>query len=507
MKRVFVIFALGVLGAFIYTISAMQYNYINNVIQVFSGNFLVGYIISGLLGMIALGIIVRVLLKEDYAYNKSYWLLIMVLNPILGIILYGIFARDFQLRKFPSTRPLIANKAFLAYEEDGEDDFSQAHFGSVFDFIKNHTSRAIYKDSTSVKLLNNGDQFFPKLAEEISKAKRFIMMEFYILKTDKIGKKILNLMAKKAQEGLDVYILYDHFGSNKFIDHTYLDHLKDMGIHISVFDQQTLSVFNSNLNFRNHRKVTIIDGDVGFIGGMNLGDEYNHGSAKFGFWRDTQICVKGRGVLGLYNIFIKDWYYVTNQVLDLHRHPEKADQTGFFTVIESGPDFENGLIKNTYLKMMASAKKSIKITTPYLILEPEMMAALKIAAYSGVQIQLMVPGKHDYFTVGYATKSYYEPLLKMGVEIYEYEDKFIHAKTLMIDDLLASIGTVNLDPRSLNLNFEATAIFENATVNDAVKTFNDDLKLSHRVTVEEWRKRGIFTKIAQGWFNLFSPMF
>jgi len=507
MKRVFVIFALGVFGAFVYTISAMQYNYINNVIQVFSGIFVVGFIISGLLGMIALGIIVRVLLKEDYAYNKSYWLLIMVLNPILGIILYGIFARDFQLRKFPKTRPLIASKAFLAYEEDGEDDYQEAHFGSVFSFIKNHTSRAIYKNNTAVTLLNNGDQFFPKLEEEIKKAKRFVMMEFYILKTDNIGQRILNLLGEKLKEGVNVYILYDHFGSNKYIDHTYIEHLKKLGMHIAVFDQQTLSVFNSNLNFRNHRKVTVIDGDVGFIGGMNLGDEYNHRSTRFGFWRDTQIMIKGRGVLGLYNIFIKDWYYVTNHVLDLYRNPSAENQKGFFSVIESGPDFENGLIKDTYLKMFASAKKSIKLTTPYLILEPEMMAAIKIAAFSGVKIQLMVPGKHDYFTVGYATKSYYEPLLKMGVEIYEYENKFIHAKTLMIDDVLASVGTVNIDPRSLNLNFEATAIFENDTVKDVVKTFNDDIQLSKRVTVEEWRQRGIFTRIAQGWFNLFSPMF
>jgi cardiolipin synthase len=135
------------------------------------------------------------------------------------------------------------------------------------------------------------------------------------------------------------------------------------------------------------------------------------------------------------------------------------------------------------------------------------MAALKIAVHSGVEITLIVPGKHDYFAVGFATKSYYEPLLKMNVKIYEYEDRFIHAKTLIIDEKLASVGTVNIDPRSLNLNFEATAIFENSTVKDVNNTFNEDLKKSKEITKEEWRKRGIFTRIAQGWFNLFSPMF
>ncbi|MGE4572695.1 MAG: cardiolipin synthase [Candidatus Izemoplasmatales bacterium] len=506
MKRIFAIFALGVFAAFVYTISAMQYNYINNVIQIFSGNVF-GFIVSGLLGLIAIIILVRVLLKEDYAYNKSYWLLIIVLNPILGMILYGIFARDFHLRKFPKTRPLIANKAFLAYEHKLKEDISKYPYHEVFEFIENHTSRTIYKDNTSVLLLNNGDQFFPKLAEEINKAKDFILMEFYILKTDNIGKKILDLLAKKVQENVKVYVLYDHFGSNKHIDYKYLDDLHKKGIVFSVFDPQTLSVFNSNLNFRNHRKVTVIDGKVGFIGGMNLGDEYNHQSKKFGFWRDTQIMLEGQGVLGLYNVFIKDWYYVNNHVLDFYRLPNKIVDKGLLSVIESGPDFESGLIKHVYLKMITEAKKSIKLTTPYLILEPEIMAALKVAAHSGVRIQLMVPGKHDYIAVGYATKSYYEPLLKMNVEIYEYEDKFIHAKTLMIDDALASVGTVNIDPRSLNLNFEATAVFVNKTVDDLVRTFNEDLLISKRITKEEWRKRGIFTRIAQGWFNLFSPMF
>jgi cardiolipin synthase len=500
------IFALIVLAAFVYTISAMQYNYINNVIQVFSGNVF-GFIVSGLLALIALGIIIKVLLKEDYAYNKSYWLLIMILNPILGIILYGIFARDFQLRKFPKTRPLIASKAFLAYEDKQDKPYEDGDFSDVFNFIKNHTSRAIYKDNTKVTLLNNGDQFFPELEKKIKNAKKYVLMEFYILKTDHIGRKILNLLLEKVKENVKVYILYDHFGSNKHIDYKYLENLTDQGMRISAFDPQTLSVFNSNLNFRNHRKVTVVDGEYGFIGGMNLGDEYNHQSKKFGFWRDTQILVQGQGVKGLYNIFIKDWYYVNNRVIDLERFPSKQDQKGLFTVIESGPDYEVGLIKDVYLKMITMAKKSIKLTTPYLILEPEIMAALKIAVHSGVEITLMVPGKHDYFAVGFATKSYYEPLLKMNVKIYEYEDRFIHAKTLIIDDMLASVGTVNIDPRSLNLNFEATAIFENSTVKDVNNTFNEDLKKSKEITKEEWRKRGIFTRIAQGWFNLFSPMF
>ncbi|MCF7924121.1 MAG: cardiolipin synthase [Candidatus Izimaplasma sp.] len=506
MKRGFFVFAMLVLGAFIYTISAMQYNYINNVISVFSGRIF-GIIVSGFLALIALGIVVKVLLKEDYAYNKSYWILIMILNPILGIILYGIFARDFQLRKFPKTRPLISSKAFLGFEPNNKIEYNKYKYGDIFKFIDKTTNRGVYEDSTNVEILNNGDQFFPRLAKEITAAKNYIFMEFYIVKTDNIGKKILNLLLKKANEGVDIFLLYDHFGSNKCLDNEYMKVLKNAGIQIAVFDPQTLSVFNSNLNFRNHRKVIVIDDKCGFIGGMNLGDEYNHQSKKFGFWRDTQIIVSGSGLLGLYNVFIKDWYYVTNRVIDKPRNFKPINDKGLFSVIESGPDYENGHIRDVYLKMINLAKKSVKITTPYLIIEPELLAAIQIASKSGVQVDLLVPGKHDYLTVGYATKSYYEQLLKINVRIYEYEDVFIHSKILIIDDEIASVGTVNLDPRSLHLNFEATAIFKNSAVKKLVETYNEDLNKSKQIIAEEWKKRGLFTKIAQGIFNLFSPMF
>ena len=240
---------------------------------------------------------------------------------------------------------------------------------------------------------------------------------------------------------------------------------------------------------------------------MNLADEYNHEDPKFGFWRDTHVMMQGNGVSSIQNVFVKDWYYITANVLDYPLDKTKMDFQGFFSIIESGPDFENGLIRDVYLKMISRAKKSIKLVTPYLIIEPELMAALKIASKSGVEIQLLVPGKHDYFTVGYATKSYYEQLLLIGVKIYEFTDTFVHSKIIIVDNKVASVGSVNLDPRSFHLNFEVTSIFENLAVKDLVKSFNQDLKSSTQIDLETWQKRGIMQRIIQGWFNLFSPMF
>ncbi|MFA7075052.1 MAG: cardiolipin synthase [Candidatus Izemoplasmatales bacterium] len=506
MKRIFVILALGVVGLFVYTLTLVQYTYVTSLASVFRSKTVL-YIMAGMFWFLALGVVIRVLLKSSYAYNKSYWILIIVLNPILGVFLYYIFARDFQTHKFWKTRPLIAKKAFLGLEEITQIDYESYEYGDIFKFISTTTGRAIYKDDTYVEILDNGDKFFPRLMKELELAKDYIFMEFYIVKNDNIGKKVLDILKKKAIEGVDVYLIYDHFGSNKHLQHRYMVGLKKAGVKIGVFDPQTISIFNSNVNFRNHRKSIVIDGVVGFIGGMNLGDEYNHQDPKFGFWRDTHVFISGNGVSGLQNVFVKDWYYITGDVLDKPLDKTKQKLSGFFSVIESGPDFENGLIKDVYLKMIARAKKNVKIVTPYLIIEPEILSALKIASKSGIKIELLLPGKHDYFTVGFATQSYYEQLLLIGVKIYEYTNTFVHSKILIIDDKVASVGSVNLDPRSFHLNFEVTSVFENDSVDDLVKSFINDISKSKQVELKEWQKRGIIKRIVQGWFNLFSPMF
>lgn len=506
MKRIFIILALFMVGTFVYSISLLQYIYISSINNVLPRGIVL-YVIEALLWIVALVIAIRILLKPEYSYNKSYWIIIILLNPLLGIVLYIVFARDFATSKFYKTRPLIASKAFLGFEENTFPNYKIHPYGDIFEFVHNTTGRSVYENDTHVEILNNGDEFFPRLAKELKRAKDYILMEFYIIKTDSIGKIILDILKEKALLGLEVYLIYDHFGSNKHITKDYMDSLKNAGIKIGIFDPQTLSVFNSNLNFRNHRKATIIDGNIGFIGGMNLGDEYNHQSTKFGFWRDTHIVVKGNGVTSLQNVFVKDWYYITCDVLEMKMDKSNEHFPGLFSILESGPDFENGLIRDTYIKMIHKAKKTIKIVTPYLIIEPEIMTSLKIALRSGVEVSLLVPGKHDYIMVGYATLSYYEQLMSLGVRIYEYKDHFVHSKIIIIDDELASVGSVNFDPRSFHLNFEVTSLFQNNAVTDLIKAFENDQLKSEEVMLEKWKKRSIFQKLLQGLFNLFSPIF
>ncbi|XFA98242.1 cardiolipin synthase [Candidatus Izemoplasma sp. B36] len=506
MKRGYVVFGLLILAELVYTFFLIAGIYIDSL-----GNFITNriflYILLFFVWIISLGLIIRVLLKPSYAYNKSHWILILLLNPFVGIVFYYIFARDFQIRKLSKQRPLLASKSFLGLEEITNPNYNDSKYGKVFEFIKETTGRTVYQKDTHLEILNNGDEFFPRLIDELHKAKEYIFMEFYIVKNDNIGKKVLDILKQKSLEGVDVYLIYDHMGSNKHLDRKYMNNLKKSGVKIGIFDPQTISIFNSNLNFRNHRKATVVDGKVGFIGGMNLGDEYNHQDKKFGFWRDTHVVLKGNGVTSIQNVFVKDWYYITNQVIDkpMYKTPENSE--GFVSIIESGPDFENSLIRNVYFKMISSAKKSIKIVTPYLIVESELMLAIDIALKSGVKVELLVPGLHDYIAVGFATESYYENLLRMGVRIYEYDKHFVHSKILIIDNKLASVGSVNFDPRSFHLNFEVTSIFENEAVSDLVKSFKEDLKKSNEVILENWQKRSIITRIIQGLFNLFSPIF
>ena len=506
MKRGYWIFALFILAEFIYSFMMIVGLHVFTLSQ-FIKNNLVIYLILIVIWLMSLGLIIRVLLKPDYAYNKSHWILILLLNPFVGIILYYIFARDFQIKKLIKHRPLIASKSFLGLEERTDPDLTKSKYPSIFNYIHISTGRSVYQDDTYMEILNNGDAFFPRLIDELKLAEKYIFMEFYIVKNDQIGRKVLQILKEKAQSGIDVYLIYDHMGSNKFLDKNFMKGLTDAGVQIGIFDPQSLSIFNSNLNFRNHRKAIVVDGKVGFIGGMNLGDEYNHQDPKFGFWRDTHVILKGNGVTGIQNVFVKDWYYITNDVIDQPMNKGQEAYDGLISVIESGPDFENGLIRDVYYKMILAAKKNIRIVTPYLIIESELMMAIQMAVKSGVKIELLVPGKHDYVAVGYATESYYEQLLRIGVRIYEYREHFVHSKILVIDDDIASVGSVNFDPRSFHLNFEVTTIFENQVVKDVVNSFKEDLEKSDEVKLDVWKKRSIISRIIQGLFNLFSPIF
>ncbi|MCK7486512.1 MAG: phospholipase D-like domain-containing protein [Bacillus subtilis] len=269
-----------------------------------------------MLGLVAVIVTVRIVLKQTYAYHKSHWIPIMLLSPVVGIILYSVFARDFRTGSLTRTRPLIAQNIPQAGGNDLLRLCAVSGGRNLPLHPRHHRPRGLRRRYRRGHPLQRRRLLPAPHRGARRTAKDYILMEFYIIKTDRIGRRVLDILASKAREGLDVRLLYDHFGSNRHLNAKYMRGLKEAGVKIAVFDPQQISFVDTNVNFRNHRKATIIDGKVGFLGGLNLGDEYNHDSKRFGFWRDTHVMLEGNGVTSIQNVFVKDWYYVTGAVLD-----------------------------------------------------------------------------------------------------------------------------------------------------------------------------------------------
>ncbi len=469
---------------------------------------------SILMRFLILIIWITIFLRSDNPQTKMAWLLFLLVEPVFATILFFTFGRDYRNTRRYLKKTKMHGRNYMVNVP--KTDFSE----SVYDNIDNDvveifrashgmTGHHIYANNTNIQVLKNGDQKFPKLISELKEAKKYIYMNYFIIKTDNIGKEVLEVLREKAKQGLDVKLSYDFMGCIS-IDKKYIKGLKKDGVKVTAIDSFRLGILSSKINFRNHRKITIIDGKVGFIGGINLGDEYNHQSKKFGFWRDTHLFVEGKLVNSLLTIFAKDWYYSTGEFLDNKRLycAEEVKSDLYCQVIESGPDTQLPYIRNTYIQMISSAKKHVKLTSPYLILDNEFRTALIMAQLRGVKVQILIPGLPDKKAVYKITESNSYRLSKFGVEVYRYNNTFVHTKTIVVDDKIASCGTFNLDIRSFDINNEATVIMTGDVALTLGKYFDEDIssKHSNKITREEWEKRSTKDKIIEGFFDLFSPL-
>ena len=459
-------------------------------------------------------IFIHIISKSDYSTTKLPWLLLLIIEPITGITLFLTFGRDYRESFRYRRHTKLHDGNYLISEP--KSNFNQKEYkeidSEVTDIYKtayNMTHHHAYLYDSSVQVLNKGEDFFSLLAEEIKKAKKFIFLQFYIIRTDTTGRMILDLLKEKANEGVEVKILYDAVGS-VFLDQRLLKELESEGVEIKVIDPFYFAFFNTKMNYRNHRKNTIIDGKIAFTGGMNLADEYQNKSKKkrFPVFRDTQIAIRGKAVNSLTALFLRDWCYVTNNLIEDKKYycATKVESEGMVQIIPSGPDFKYPPIRNTYVKMINNAKKSVKIITPYLALDREMITSLMIAARGGVNVEIIVPATPDKKVVYEVTKSFFNELLEEGVKIYTYTGTFCHAKVFIVDDTIASCGSYNLDNRSARINFEVTALLYKTGVKELVDDFANDLVLSKEISFTKWRKRGFVQRTIEGLFSLVSPL-
>lgn len=460
---------------------------------------------------------VVILLERKNPTTALAWLFFMTLLPGIGFFFYITLAQNISKRKIfrytaEETRLYtsvldVQKRAF----ESGSFGFVDSDTAKYTDMILFHNklSDAFYTQNNDIKIFTNGYDKYEALFEDIKNAKHHIHVLYYIVKNDNLGKEFLNILSEKASEGVEVRLLVDHVGGRHLRKRT-IRELQHAGVEVAFFFPSKFKYINLKANYRNHRKLVIIDGSIGYLGGLNVGDEYLGLVKRFGYWRDTHLRISGDAVLGLQMRFFLDWRTASKKILQVNTdYIKETISTGRagVQIVSSGPDSINEQIKQGYIKMINKARKSIYIQTPYFIPDESIMEALKIAVVSGIDVRIMIPNKPDHMFVYWATYSYIGELLQYGVKAYIYNRGFLHSKVIIVDDDISSVGTCNFDIRSFKLNFEVNAfIYDKVSTQKLKEIYYDDIEYCTLLKADDYDNRSIFIKVKEAISRLFSPV-
>ncbi|ATF26174.1 cardiolipin synthase [Brochothrix thermosphacta] len=449
------------------------------------------------------------------------WLLVLTFVPIVGFILYLIFGRnlsrgkifDWKAQERIGINDIIKSQINLIKEGvfPFVEDTPEKHKEMVYLLLVN--DGAPLTQDNDVEILIDGKKKFESLFRDIEAAKDHIHLIYYIFRFDELGTSLVDLLVKKAKEGVEVRFIYDAMGSRSVRPSAFKE-LEKHGGKAYPFFPSKLPLINFRLNYRNHRKLAIIDGEIGYIGGFNIGDEYLGKSKKFGNWRDTHLRVKGSANFAMQARYIMDWNSAATHKADKIKYDERYFPLAYkhegnipMQIVSSGPDTDLEQIKNGYIKLINSAKDTIFIQTPYFIPDNSVLESLKIAALSGVDVRVMIPSMPDHPFVYWSTTNHVSELLKCGAKVFRYNDGFLHAKTVIVDAEVSSVGTANIDNRSFRLNFEVNAfIYDEEMGRELHNIFLDDMLVSSEMTLEEYEKRSNWIKFKEGVSRLLSPI-
>lgn len=457
--------------------------------------------------------------KRDIAATWA-WLLVLTLIPVIGFIIYAFLGRKLPHRRLN----LMKTQTQLRIQEAIDRQKQQ--------FINmpkpRHTTTQIYRRTVmlfqslddsflsqhnQVTIYTDGEKLFQQMFDEIAAAKKSIHIEFYTIYNDQIGNQLRTLLERKAAEGVEVRVLYDSWGSMG-VRQSFYDGLRERSGHATQFLLTHNNLFDFRLNYRDHRKIVVLDGKIGYVGGFNVGDQYLGRLPKFGPWRDTHLRIIGGGVYGLQRRFIGDWNASVSRSSEKLNHyrqyfPEIQVQHGStaLQVVSSGPESELEKIKLGYLRLINTAQDHIWIQTPYLIPDDSVLDSLRVAAHSGIDVRIMIPCKPDHPFVYRATQYYAHVLANEGVTIYTYQRGFLHAKTMLIDGKMSSVGSANLDFRSFKLNFEINAfIYDSDTTDQLEQIFVNDIRNSRVVTAAAFDQQSWWLHFKQRFSRLLSPI-
>ena len=446
------------------------------------------------------------------------YLLLVISFPIVGIIIYLSVGLNYRKKELYRKKLKIDDLEFPKLEQKAalhsESVLSKNkdRIGNFYQLARFSQKKNLTSDNNHVTLLVNGENKFPDVIKSLKNAKHHIHIEYYIYDNDEIGNQVAKVLIEKAKEGVEVRFIYDDFGS-RGIRKNIVHQLREAGAEAYPFYKIHLIMFANRMNYRNHRKIIVIDGTIGYVGGINVSDHYINQSKNKVFWRDTHLKIVGSSVFNLQSIFLADWNFCANQKIyfSIDYFPEGKKDIYYgnhmVQIVPSGPDSKYPRIKYTLIQAILTAQHEVCITTPYFIPDKSFLEAINIAALSGIRVQLLLPGVSDSFIVNTTTQAYFQDLLDAGVEIYIYNKGFVHAKTMVCDKKVAIVGTANLDNRSFDLNFEINAnIFDEQVANELKEIFENDLTLSTQITAEEWTQRPWYMKLLERVLYLFSSL-
>lgn len=465
--------------------------------------------------VITLTILSIVIAKGDPIKSVT-WIMVIIGLPIVGLVLYLTFGRNLRKKKILKKSSLRIDKYFAKIVIKQKFDITVPSTRETRAILENkkmvnllfNNNIAPLTSNNIAKILNDGEATFAEVKKQLLTAKEFIHVEYYIIEDDTIGNEIADILIQKAGEGVEVRLIFDAVGSWG-LTKRYIKRLTAAGVVVKPFLPVVFPIFTSHINYRNHRKIIVIDGKIGFTGGINIADRYLQGTKKLGAWRDTHLMLEGGSTLALHAVFANDWFFVSGETLDNPKYTPSLpeEEQCAVQIASSGPDSEWASIMNAFFSAITKAKHHIYISTPYFVPGSPISTAVKVAAMSGVEVRIMLPKVPDSKLIHYATRSYISELLEAGVKVYLYKPGFNHSKIMTTDSSFASIGTANMDIRSFEQNYEVAAMIYNAEVAlELEKRFLHDLKDAERIHLIAWNKRGKRQNLYEGFARLLSPM-
>lgn len=447
--------------------------------------------------------------------NKLSWIFLILLSPIFGLMVFFLFGRS-GLTKHTQQRMSQVNQEvtkFIKRDEAAEEALKEQSADAFLQskYINDWAKFPLYRNTTT-KYYKCGEEMFPDMLEALRSAEHFIFLEYFIIEEGYMFEQVVEILEQKVKEGVEVRLIYDDVGCISTLPPKYYKKLQEKGIKCAAFNpfRPIISVVMNN---RDHRKIFVVDGYIGFTGGINLADEYINKIERFGYWKDTGIRIEGEGVWSLTVMFLEMWNYIVRSTEDYSAFMpsvyQKAtfESDGFVQPYGDSPLDHENVGENIYLNIISRAKKYVYIFTPYLIIDHEMLVALCNAAKAGVDVRIVTPGIPDKKMVFLLTQSFYKPLLGCGVRVYQYKPGFIHAKSFVCDDEIATVGSINLDFRSLYLHFECGVwMYGSQAVMQVKEDCLETFECSEEMTLEFCEKRNIFIRILQSVLRLFAPL-